>query len=93
MRTALTAIPMAPERGRAALHQGAEDASMLAREPRPRRLEETIAVSAHDVGHLKGWLRHRFCNRRDLYTVSGVTTAIESSGFTTPCRWRCDKCK
>ena len=89
----ITAIAMPAQRRRAALDEGPQDASMLAAEPRPMRLQKTIAVSAHDVGHLTGWPRHRFCNRRDLYTVSGVTTAIVSSGFTTPCRWRCDKCK
>ena len=93
LRTLLTAIPMPAECGRPALDEGPQDASMLAAEPRPMRLQKTTAVSAHDVGHLKGWPRHRFCNRRDLYTVSGVMTAIVSSGFTTPCRWRCDKCK
>ena len=93
LRTPLTAIPMPAQRGRAALDEGPEDASMLAGEPRPMRLQKAIAVSAHDVGHLKGWPRHRLCNRRDLYTVSGVTSAIVSSGFTTPCRWRCDKCR
>lgn len=66
MRTALTAIPMAPERGGAALPQGAEDASMLGREPPPMRLEETIAVSAHDIGHLEGWPHHCFRLSRDL---------------------------
>ena len=29
------------------------------------RLQEAIAMSAHDVGHLEGWPRHRLCSRRD----------------------------
>ena len=93
LRTLLTAIPMPSECGRPALDEGPQDASMLAAEPRAMRLQKLIAVSAHNVGHLIRWPRHRLCNRRDLYTVSGVRSVIVSSGFTTPCRWRCDKCK
>jgi len=84
---------MASERSRPALNQGPQDASMLAGKPSPMRLEKAIAMSAHDVGHLVGWPRHRFCNRRDLYAVSGVASAIVSRGFATPCKCRCDNCK
>jgi hypothetical protein len=66
VRTPLTAIAMPAQHGRAALGQRPKDAPMLAGQPRLVRLEQAIAVSAHDVGHLEGWPRHRLCNRRDL---------------------------
>jgi len=66
LRTLLTAITMPAQRRRAALSEGAEDAPMVAGEPCPVRLTKTIAVSAHDVGHLEGRPHHRSCNRRDL---------------------------
>ena len=93
LRTLVAAIAVPAECRRSTLGDGPEDAPMLSGHPGAVRLQKTIAVLAHDVGHLKGWPRHRFCNRRDLYTASGVTTAIVSSGLTTPCRWRCDKCR
>jgi len=67
--TILFVKPQTPEtwqRRRAALSEGAEDAPMVAGEPCPVRLTKTIAVSAHDVGHLEGRPHHRSCNRRDL---------------------------
>ena len=64
LRALITAIAMPAQRRRAALDEGPEHAPMLAREPRPVRLEKAIAVLAHDVGHLEGWPGHRFRFRR-----------------------------
>jgi hypothetical protein len=44
---------------------------MLPGDPGAVRLQKTIAVLAHDVGHLKGWPRHRLCFRRVRRAVSG----------------------
>jgi hypothetical protein len=66
VRALLTAITMPPQRRRSALGNDSEDASVLPGHPGPVRLQETIAVLAHDIGHLKGWPRHRLCSRRDL---------------------------
>src|SRR5712691_5523086 len=88
LRALLTAIAVAAKRRRAALDQGPKHAPMPAREPHPVRLQKTIAVSAHDVGHLEGWPRHRLCFRRDRRAVSGAATESASSGFATACRWR-----
>ena len=62
----LTAITMPTQCRRAALGDDSEHASMLPGHPGLVRLQKTIAVLAHDVGHLKGWPRHRLCSRRDL---------------------------
>jgi hypothetical protein len=35
----------------------------VATQPGPVARQDAIAVSAHDVGHLKGWLRHRLWRR------------------------------
>ena len=45
----VTAIPVPAERRRAALGDGPEDAPMLAGDPRAVRLQELIAMLAHDV--------------------------------------------
>jgi hypothetical protein len=93
LRALLTAIAMPAERRRAALDECPEHAPMLAREPRPVRLEKAIAVSAHDVGHLKGWPGHRLCFRRVRRAVSGAETHMASSGFATACKCRCERCR
>ena len=93
LRTLLTAIAVPAERRRAALRDGPEDASMRPGHPGPVRLQDAIAMSAHDVGHLEGWPRHRLCNRRVRRTVSVPETGIASSGFATACRCRCDRCR
>ena len=66
VRALLTAITMPTQCRRAALGDDSEHASMLPGHPGLVRLQETIAVLAHDIGHLKGWPRHRLCSRRDL---------------------------
>jgi hypothetical protein len=66
VRTLFTAIAVPAERSGAALRDGPEDASMRPRDPGAVPRQDAIAMSAHDVGHLEGWPRHRLCNRRDL---------------------------
>ena len=91
--TLLTAIAVAAERCRSALGHRAEDAPMLPGDPGAGRLEKMIAVLAHDVGHLEGWPRHRWCFNRVRRAVSGPEIVSASSGFATACscfweRWR-----
>jgi hypothetical protein len=93
LRALLTAITVPAERRGAALRDGPEDASMDARHPGPVLLQDAIAMSAHEVGHLEGWPGHRLCNRRVRRTVSVPDTGMASSGFATACRCRCDKCR
>ena len=93
LRALITAIAMPAQRRRAALDERPEHAPVVAGEPRPVRLEKAIAVSAHDVGHLEGWPRHRGCNLRERVTVSGLDTRRVSKGLGTAVkclrdRWR-----
>lgn len=88
MLAAHAAIEMPAQRRRAAPRKGAEHASVLRREPRPMHLEEAITVLSNDVGHLKGWRRHRGCSRRDRRAVSGADTGSPSNGLVTACRCR-----
>jgi hypothetical protein len=67
----------------AAADDRAEHAPVLPGQPRALCLDEACAVLANDVGHLKGWPGHRFCERR---AVSGPETDIVSRGFVTACR-------
>src|SRR5262249_50741407 len=80
------AIKMPAQRRRAAARDGAEHAQMLPGQPCPVFLDEARPVLADDVGHLEGWLGHRFCFRRDRRTVSGLDTAMESNGLAPACR-------
>jgi hypothetical protein len=59
LRTLIATIAVPAECRRSALGNGSEDAPVLASHPGPVRLQKTIAVLAHDVGHLEGWPRHR----------------------------------
>lgn len=93
MRTLLTAIAMPAEHGGAALRDGAEHVAMRARHPRLVSLQDAIAVSAHDVGHLEGWPRHRLCFRRVRRAVSGPAIGSASSGLATACKCFWDKCR
>ena len=45
--------------------------------------QDPIAMSAHDVGHLEGWPRHRLRNRRVRRTVSAAETGSASRGLAT----------
>ena len=91
LRALVTAIAMPAERRRAALDEGPEHAPMLARHPGAVRLQETIAVSAHDVGHLEGWPRHRLCFRRVRARCRAPRSCSASSGFATACRCLCER--
>ena len=93
LRALVTAIAVPAERRGATLRDRPEDAPMLPADPGAVRLQEAIAMSAHDVGHLEGWPRHRLCSRRVRRTVSVPETGIASSGLATACRCRCDKCR
>ena len=93
MVTARTPIEMATQCRRATARDGAEYAVVLRGQPGPVRLDEAIAVLSNDVGHLKGWPRHRFCSRRDRRAVSGPETGIVSNGFATACRCRRERCR
>jgi hypothetical protein len=51
------------------------------RQPGTVSLNEALAVSTDDVGHLEGWLTHFLCFFRDRFTWSGVETSMVSSGL------------
>ena len=91
LRTLLTAIAMPAERRGAALRDRAEHAPMLPGDPRAVGVQEAIAMSAHDVGHLEGWPRHRLCFRRVRRAVSGPAMGSASRGLATACRCFCDR--
>jgi hypothetical protein len=77
---------MSAERGGAALRDGSEDAPMAPGHPGTVPLQDAIAMSAHNVGHLERWLRHRWCFNRVRRVVSGPEIVSASSGFATACR-------
>jgi hypothetical protein len=93
VRTRVTVIAVPAERRGSTLGDGPEDAPMLPGHPGAVSLHEAIAMSAHDVGHLEGWPRHRLWSRRVRRTVSAPETEIASSGLATAWRCRCDKCR
>ena len=91
LRALLTAIAMPAERGGAALRDRAEHTPMLPGDPRAVGVQEAVAMSAHDVGHLEGWPRHRLCFRRVRRAVSGPAIGSASSGLATACRCFCER--
>jgi hypothetical protein len=86
LRTLVAAIAVPAECRRSTLANGPEDAPMLSGHPDTVRLQKTIAVSAHDVGHLEGWSRHRRCFSRVRRAVSGAERISASRGLATACR-------
>jgi len=93
LRTLVAAIAMPTECRRSTLGDGLEDAPMLGGHPGAVGLQKTIAVLAHDVGHLEGWPRHRRCFNRVRRAVSGAERVSASRGLATVCkcfweRWR-----
>jgi hypothetical protein len=86
LRTLVAAIAVPAECRRSTLGDGPEDAPMLSGHPDAVRLQKTIAVLAHDVGHLEGWPRHRRCFSRVRRAVSGAESVSASRGFATACR-------
>ena len=93
LRALVTAIAVPAERRGATLRDRPEDAPMVPADPGAVCLQEAIAMSAHDVGHLEGWPGHRLCSRRVRRTVSVPETGIASSGLATAWRCRCDRCR
>ena len=65
--------------------------AMLRGQPGAVHLDEACPVLANDVGHLEGWPRHRGCNLRERFTVSGVDTVRVSKGLGTAVTCRCDR--
>jgi hypothetical protein len=91
LRTLVTAIAMPTQCRRSTLRDGSEDTPMLPGDPGVVRLQKTIAVLAHDVGHLEGWPRHRWCFNRVRRAVSGPEIVSVSSGLATACRCFCER--
>ena len=91
LRTLVTAIAMPTECRCSTLGDGPEDAPMLPGHPGAVRLQEALAMLAHDVGHLEGWPRHRLCFNRGRRAVSGPEIVSASSGFATACRCFCER--
>ena len=87
LRALVAAIAVPAECRGSTLGDGPEDAPMVPGHPGAVRLQETIAVLAHDVGHLKGWPRHRRCFSRVRRAVSGAERVSASRGLATA--WRC----
>src|SRR5450755_2838072 len=90
--TALTtAIQVSTERGRAAVLDSEEHAEVEPRQPGSVLFNETVAIRANDIGHLKGWRFHFLCSFRDRFTWSGLDSSTLSSGVPAALRWRSDK--
>ena len=83
----VTAIAVPAERRGAAVGNRPKHAPMLPGDPRGVDVQKAIAVLAHDVGHLKGWPRHRCastgsdapCRDRIVSASSGFATAADAS--------------
>src|ERR1039458_1989486 len=73
-----TTVQVATECCRAAKLDGMQYAEMEPRQPGPVLFDESIAVLPDDVGHLEGWLVHRFCSFRERLMFSGLDTGIGS---------------
>lgn len=93
LRTLLTAIAMPAERGGAALHDRAKHTAMQPGDPRAVGLHEAFAMSAHNVGHLEGWPRHRGRFTYERRAVSGPEIVSASSGLAAACRCFCERCR
>src|SRR5215469_5208594 len=59
--------------------------------PMPVVLDETIALSANDIGHLKRWPDHFLSSLREHGTRCALQICRESSGLVTDCRCLLDK--
>ena len=86
LRTLVAAITVPAECRRSTLSKAPEHSSMLSGDPGAVGFQKTIAVLAHDVGHLEGWPRHRRCFSRVRRAVSGAESVSASKGFATACR-------
>src|SRR5215469_1982385 len=56
-------------------------------------LDEAIALSANDIGHLQRWPAHFFSSLRERRTRSAVEISSASSGLVTACRCLRDRCR
>src|SRR6266542_626389 len=81
-----TAIEMPAQRGSTTPLDRPQHLDVLRGQPGAVRLDKVLSVLMDDVGHLEGWPGHRCCFLRDRRTVSGLETAIASSGLATACR-------
>src|SRR5208283_80211 len=88
-----TTIQVATECCRAAKLDGVEYAQMEPRQPGPVFGDEAIAVLANDVGHLEGWLVHRFCSFLERLMSSVLETLIVSNGLVTEVRCFRERCR
>jgi hypothetical protein len=86
-----TSIQMATEGCRAAKLDGEHYAQMEPRQSGSVFGDEAVAVLSDDVGHLKGWLVHRFCSFRERLMLSGLETPIASNGLAPEVRCFCEK--
>jgi len=89
--TLVAAIAVPAECRRSILGNGPKDAPMLPGYPGAVRLQKALAVLAHDVGHLEGWPRHRWCFSRVRRAVSGAERVSASRGFAMACRCFCER--
>src|SRR5450759_3500146 len=88
-----TTVQVATECCRAAKLDGMQYAEMEPRQPGPVLFDEAIAVLPDDVGHLEGWLVHRFCSFRERLMFSGLDTVIVSNGLATAVRCFRERCR
>jgi hypothetical protein len=68
MAALAAAVPMAAERGSAAVFDGGKHAEMQPGQPGPVLLHEAIAMRTDDIGHLERWPFHLLCSLLDRFT-------------------------
>ena len=84
---------MAAEGCRAAKLDGEQDAQMEPRQPGSVLCDEAVAGLSDDVGHLEGWLAHRFCSLWERLLFSGLEVLIASNGLAPEVRCFCESCR
>src|SRR5579862_4761665 len=74
--TALTtAIQVSTERCRAAMLDSEEYPEVKPGQPGSVLFNETVAIRADDICHLKGWRFHLLCSFRDRFTWPGLDSS------------------
>ena len=91
--TSRTLVAMAAECRSATACDGVEDFAVGPVDPAAVVLDEAIALSANDIGHLEEWPSHFFLSLRERLTLSRLETARVSSGLGTACRCLGDRCR
>src|ERR1017187_7244497 len=86
-------VQVATQGCRTANRDGVQDAQMEPRQPGSVLCDEVIAVLSDDVGHLEGWLAHRFCSFRERLLFSGLEVLIASNGLAADVRCFCERCR